>query len=135
LGGPVRFLRPSRLVVVVLLAFGAVALWGTAAGAVDPLPARPHRRRRRTRGEHEPALDLCRRAARHAECRAAFALVETGFTRKKNAAHTMGMNVAIFGTAFVAFFIIGYPLMFGGYAFAARLRLRHRGRQRVDRQR
>ena len=29
-----------------------------------------------------------------------FALVETGFTRRKNAAHTMGMNVAIFGTAF-----------------------------------
>ncbi len=46
-----------------------------------------------------------------------FALVETGFTRRKNAAHTMGMNVAIFGTAFAAFFVIGYGLMFGGYSF------------------
>jgi Amt family ammonium transporter len=46
---------------------------------------------------------------------AGFALVETGFTRAKNAAHTMTMNVAIYGTAFAAFMLVGYPLMFGGY--------------------
>jgi ammonia channel protein AmtB len=42
-----------------------------------------------------------------------FGLVETGFTRKRNAARTTGINVAIFGTAFAAFFVVGYALMFG----------------------
>jgi ammonium transporter, Amt family len=46
---------------------------------------------------------------------AGFALVETGFTRAKHAAHTMSMNFAIFGLGFVAFFIVGYAFMFGGY--------------------
>jgi ammonium transporter, Amt family len=46
---------------------------------------------------------------------AGFALVETGFCRAKHAAHVVSTNFAIFGLGFVAFFIIGYALMFGGY--------------------
>jgi Amt family ammonium transporter len=46
---------------------------------------------------------------------AGFALVETGFCRGKHSAHVVSTNFAIFGLGFLAFFIIGYPLMFGGY--------------------
>lgn len=45
---------------------------------------------------------------------AGFALVETGFTQKKNAAHVMSTNFAIFGLGFVGFLFIGFPLAFGG---------------------
>src|SRR5439155_20631940 len=43
-----------------------------------------------------------------------FALVETGFTRAKNAAHTMMMNFVIFAIGGVAWFVTGFALMFGG---------------------
>lgn len=44
---------------------------------------------------------------------AGFALVETGFTRAKNAAHTMMMNLVIFALGAVGWFVCGYALMFG----------------------
>jgi Amt family ammonium transporter len=48
---------------------------------------------------------------------AGFALVETGFCRAKHAAHVVSTNFAIFGIGFVAFFLLGYGLMFGGYSY------------------
>jgi Amt family ammonium transporter len=48
---------------------------------------------------------------------AGFALVETGFCRAKHAAHVVSTNFAIFGLGFVAFFLVGFPLMFGGFSF------------------
>ena len=50
---------------------------------------------------------------------AGFALVETGFCRAKHAAHVVSTNFAIFGLGFVAFFIVGFALMFGGYSRSA----------------
>ncbi len=47
---------------------------------------------------------------------AGFALVETGFCRAKHAAHVVSTNFAIFGIGFVAFFLVGFGLMFGGYS-------------------
>ncbi len=47
---------------------------------------------------------------------AGFAALETGFVRAKNGAHTMAMNIAVFGTGATAFFLVGYALMFGGYS-------------------
>ena len=47
---------------------------------------------------------------------AGFALVETGFCRAKHAAHVVSTNFAIFGLGFVAFFLVGFPLAFGGYS-------------------
>jgi ammonium transporter, Amt family len=44
---------------------------------------------------------------------AGFALVETGFTRAKNAAHTMMMNLVIFAIGAVGWFVCGYALMIG----------------------
>ena len=50
---------------------------------------------------------------------AGFALVETGFTQKKNAAHVMSTNFAIFGLGFVGFLFVGFPLAFGGFSYGA----------------
>src|SRR4051812_47829545 len=44
---------------------------------------------------------------------AGFALVETGFTRAKNAAHTMMMNMVIFALGVIGWFVCGDALMFG----------------------
>ena len=48
---------------------------------------------------------------------AGFALVETGFTQKKNSAHVMSTNFAIFGIGFTAFLFLGFPLAFGGFSY------------------
>ncbi|MFI5361228.1 MAG: ammonium transporter [Elusimicrobiota bacterium] len=45
---------------------------------------------------------------------AGFALVETGFTRAKNACHTIGMNLLVYPVAVIAFYFVGFGLMFGG---------------------
>src|SRR5258708_25218261 len=48
---------------------------------------------------------------------AGFALVETGFTREKNAAHTMSMNFMIYGIGIVGYFLVGFAFAFGGLSF------------------
>ena len=45
---------------------------------------------------------------------AGFAMVETGFTRAKNAAHTMTMNFMVYGIAMLAYWAIGFALQAGG---------------------
>ena len=45
---------------------------------------------------------------------AGFALVETGFTRAKNAMHTMSMNFMIYGIGIVGYFLVGFGFAFGG---------------------
>ncbi|HUR18601.1 MAG TPA: ammonium transporter [Acidimicrobiales bacterium] len=50
---------------------------------------------------------------------AGFALVETGFCRAKHAAHVVSTNFAIFGLGFVAFFLVGWAFMFGGFSYGA----------------
>ncbi len=45
---------------------------------------------------------------------AGFALVETGFTRAKNALHTMSMNFMIYAIGIVGFYLIGFAIAFGG---------------------
>jgi Amt family ammonium transporter len=43
-----------------------------------------------------------------------FAMVETGFTRAKNAVHTMAMNFAIYPIGVVGFWLLGYGFAMGG---------------------
>ncbi len=43
-----------------------------------------------------------------------FAMVETGFTQKKNAAHTMAMNFMVYAIGVTGFWICGFAFMFGG---------------------
>lgn len=45
---------------------------------------------------------------------AGFALAETGFTRAKNAAHTMSMNLLVYAVGMLGFWICGFALMMGG---------------------
>ncbi len=45
---------------------------------------------------------------------AGFAMVETGFTRAKNALHTMTMNFVVFIIGAIGFYFIGFAFMFGG---------------------
>jgi Amt family ammonium transporter len=45
---------------------------------------------------------------------AGFALVETGLTRAKNAAHTMSMNIFVYALGVAAFFVCGFALMCSG---------------------
>ena len=52
---------------------------------------------------------------------AGFALVETGFTRNKNVAHTMMMNITVFCLGAVGYYLTGFAFQFGGvnYTFPA----------------
>jgi ammonium transporter, Amt family len=50
---------------------------------------------------------------------AGFALAETGFTRAKNAAHTMAMNLMCYGIGVLGFWVCGYALMMGGVGAVA----------------
>jgi Amt family ammonium transporter len=50
-----------------------------------------------------------------------FALVETGFTRAKNAAHTMLMNFMVYVIGMLGFWICGFAFMFGGVGQVANL--------------
>ncbi|HET6149411.1 MAG TPA: ammonium transporter [Polyangia bacterium] len=45
---------------------------------------------------------------------AGFALVETGLTRAKNAAHTFSMNFLVYGLGMFGFFVCGFAFMCGG---------------------
>jgi ammonium transporter, Amt family len=45
---------------------------------------------------------------------AGFALVETGLTRKKNAAHTMGMNFLVYSIGILGYWAVGFALQMGG---------------------
>ncbi len=52
---------------------------------------------------------------------AGFAMVETGFTRAKNVAHTMGMNFLVYAIGMIGFWICGFAFMFGGVGGIASL--------------
>jgi ammonium transporter, Amt family len=43
-----------------------------------------------------------------------FAMVETGFTRAKNAVNTMAMNLVVYPLGVLGFWLVGYGLMMGG---------------------
>src|ERR1700728_2073430 len=43
-----------------------------------------------------------------------FSMVETGFTRAKNAVHTMAMNFVIYPIGIVGFWLVGDRLSMGG---------------------
>jgi len=45
---------------------------------------------------------------------AGFALVETGLTRAKNVAHTMAMNLLVYGICIIGFWSLGFALQMGG---------------------
>jgi len=52
---------------------------------------------------------------------AGFAMVETGFTQAKNAAHTMMMNFLVYPIGMTGFWICGFAFMFGSVGAVANL--------------
>ncbi|MBM4362737.1 MAG: ammonium transporter [Deltaproteobacteria bacterium] len=52
---------------------------------------------------------------------AGFALVETGLTRARSAAHTMGMNFLVYSLGILAFWALGFGLQMGGVGALATL--------------
>src|SRR5208283_3929011 len=48
---------------------------------------------------------------------AGFAMMETGFTRMKNAGHTMAMNMMVFVFGALGYWVCGYALQMGGKGF------------------
>lgn len=52
---------------------------------------------------------------------AGFALAETGFTRGKNAGHTMAMNMMVYGVGMLGYWICGFALQMGGVGGVATL--------------
>jgi ammonium transporter, Amt family len=52
---------------------------------------------------------------------AGFALAETGFTRAKNAGHTMAMNFMVYAIGMLGYWICGYALQMGGVGGVATL--------------
>jgi Amt family ammonium transporter len=52
---------------------------------------------------------------------AGFAMVETGFTRAKNVAHTMTMNFMVYAIGLFGFWICGFALQMGGVGAVAAL--------------
>ncbi len=68
-------------------------------------------------GHHRAALNLTwaiLAAALVMFMQAGFAMVETGLTRAKNAAHTMAMNLVVYGVGMLAFWAVGFALQMGG---------------------
>jgi Amt family ammonium transporter len=54
---------------------------------------------------------------------AGFAMVETGFSRSKNVAHTMAMNFLVYSVGVLAYWLIGFGLQMGGVGTVASLGL------------
>src|SRR6188472_1761768 len=52
---------------------------------------------------------------------AGFAMVETGFCRAKNAAHTMSMNFMVYPLGMFAYWVCGYAIQMGGVGGVAAL--------------
>ncbi|MEI6100576.1 MAG: ammonium transporter, partial [Eubacteriales bacterium] len=52
---------------------------------------------------------------------AGFALVETGFTQAKNAAHTIAMNFMVFLIGAIGYWLVGFAFQFGGIGGVASL--------------
>ena len=58
-------------------------------------------------------------------------MVETGLTRAKNVAHTMGMNFLVYSIGILGFWAIGFALQMGGVGAAVDLRQRFDPLQRA----
>ena len=62
---------------------------------------------------------------------AGFALAETGFTRAKNAGHTMAMNFMVYAIGMLGYWICGFALQMGGVGGVATLGGGDAARRRV----
>ena len=106
-----RTRAPKYLLGAAIGAVAATLLIGTTAFAEDADPIA-------VLGQQTSLLWVVLGAVLVIFMQAGFALVETGFTQKKNAAEVMSTNFAIFGLGFVGFMFVGFPLAFSGFSYA-----------------
>ncbi len=105
-----RLLRTLLLPVVVMLLVGlVVSTKAFAQGADDPSPT-----------ELATAINMMWMLLAGFLVffmQAGFALVETGFTRSKNVAHTMMMNIMVFCIGAIGYWLVGFAFQYGGVNF------------------
>jgi Amt family ammonium transporter len=106
--GPMKYIKSISIIMILILAMAAPAF----AGEPEPNPM-----------TNKDAIELVQTHANYlwtlvAAClvffmQAGFALVESGFTRAKNAINIMMKNLMDFSVGTVCFWAIGFGLMFG----------------------
>ena len=102
-----RHLRLYALVLIFVLAASSVPTWA-ADSAVSPLDE--------AKEELQTNINIvwtCIAAFLVFFMQAGFAMVETGFTRAKNAVNILMKNLMDFSVGSIAFFLVGFGLMFG----------------------
>ncbi|HEY9887308.1 MAG TPA: ammonium transporter [Candidatus Obscuribacterales bacterium] len=96
-----------KWVACIPLALSILAVWGVAAYAQDEITA----------ADVQATLDnifIFIAAILVIFMNAGFGMLETGFCRQKNAVNVLSKNLIVFGLAVLAFWAIGFSLMFGG---------------------
>jgi Amt family ammonium transporter len=111
---------------------------GTAADVIGATPGAPTKEDMETLSEKEPLAAKLADVVGHNRIsinmvwtlicgflvmfmQAGFALAETGFTRAKNAGHTMAMNMMVYGIGMLGYWICGFALQMGGVGGVATL--------------
>ncbi len=117
--GMFRAARGRAGIMTILVALALLTMSGVAFGAADPSTTITGKAATST----DPAIALnllwiVIGAALVIFMQAGFALVETGFCRAKHATHVVSTNFAVFGIGFVAFFLVGFPMMFSNFSYA-----------------
>jgi Amt family ammonium transporter len=102
-----KYFSPYWLACIPLVAV-IVVVWSTAAVAQDSKPLTPE--------DVQGALNatwVLIAAILVIFMNAGFAMLETGFCRQKNAVNVLSKNLIVFALATLAYWAIGFPLMFG----------------------
>jgi len=116
----VRLTKQKAGILMVLAVVAALAMTGTAfAQAGDPATTEAGKAGATTTdvGVAVNLLWIVIGATLVIFMQAGFALVETGFCRAKHASHVFSTNFMVFGLGFLAFFIVGFPIMFSGFSY------------------
>ena len=119
-------------VIVALIIINVVAIGASGSGAADPTGASyiattgsetlsdvATTANKALFGANYTWIMICAFMVFFFQC--GFAMVETGFCRAKNAAHTMTMNFMVFLVGAIGYFLVGFALQFGGSGGAAGL--------------
>ncbi len=104
-----RLLRSLLIPAVVMLLVGLVSTKAFAQGADDPSPT-----------DLATSINLMWMLLAGFLVffmQAGFALVETGFTRSKNVAHTMMMNMMVFCIGALGYWLVGFAFQYGAVNF------------------
>ncbi len=118
--------------IILLIIINVVAVGTTPSGAADPTGASytavagsstlkdvAETANKAMSGANYTWIMVCAFAVFFFQC--GFAMVETGFCRAKNAAHTMTMNFMVFLVGAIGYFLVGFALQMGGSGGAAGL--------------